>query len=320
MSKILAKVPSSQDEIDEQIECQNCGSNDIITDERRGEKICSQCGLVIEDRMISSGEEWRAYNQEELGKRARTEVSSSYSLNDDLSTYISLENKDAFGQPISPENQSQFFRMRRWQIRFKSQDSKDKNLNKANRELDRLCSQLDVPRIVKETAGRLYKKSLEAGMIKGYPIDPMVAASVYAAARVRHVPRTLEEVSDATQITKKRVAQCYRIIVKRMNFKIPATKPTDLLLRMGTELDMSSLSLRLAVEIINDATAKKLTIGKDPSGLAAAALYLAGIINGEKRNQQLVAKVAHVTEVTIRHRYKELLTTLGDIHFTDEQF
>lgn len=318
LAKILTKKPEFHDETHEQIVCPNCGSTDIITDETRGETICSQCGLVIEDRMVDFGTEWRAYNQDEHDKRARTEV-STYSLTNDLSTYIGRENRDALGQVISSEKQSQFFRMRRWQFRIKSQESKDRNLLKANRELDRLCSQLEMPRTVKETAGQIYKKSFEAGMLKGYPIDSMVAAAVYAAARVRRVPRTLDEVADATQITKKRLAQLYRIIVNRMNYKIPPTKPTDLLLRLGTELALSNASQRMAVTIINEATAQKLTIGKDPSGLAASALYLAGIINKEKRNQQTVAKAAHITEVTIRHRYKELVALLGYFPSNDEE-
>ncbi len=311
ISNALLKISGIQDEIEDQCECTNCGSNNIITDENRGEKICSQCGLVIEDRMIDVGSEWRAYNQDEFQKRARAEV-PSYSLINDLSTYISIQNKDALGQPISSEMQSHFYRMRRWQMRIKEQESKDRNLNKANRELDRICSQLEVPKIVKETAGQLYKKSFQAGMIKGYPIDSMIAASVYASARVRRVPRTLDEVSDATQISKKRLGQCYRLLINRMHYKIPATRPTDLLIRLGTELAMSTVAQRLAIQIINEAMEKKLSIGKDPSGLASAALYLAGILNNEKRNQRLVAQAGHVTEVTIRHRYKELFEKLGD--------
>lgn len=306
ISNALVKIPGSSDEIEDQCECSDCGSNDIISDENRGEKICSQCGLVIEDRMIDVGSEWRAYNQEEYQKRSRAEI-SSYSLVNDLSTYISVGNKDALDQPLSFEMQIQFHRMRKWQIRIKDQESNDRNLNNANRELDRICSQLEVPRTVKETAGQLYKKSFQAGMLKGYPIDSMIAASVYASARVRRVPRTLEEISNATQISKKRLGQCYRILVNRMQYKIPATRPTDILLRLGTELAMSAVSQRLAIQIINEAMDKKLSIGKDPSGLASAALYLAGIINKEKRNQRLVAKAGHVTEVTIRHRYKELI-------------
>lgn len=261
--------------------------------------------------MIDIGSEWRAYNHDEYQKRARAEI-STYSLVNDLSTYISLENKDALGQPISSEMQIQFYRMRRWQYRIREHESSDRNLNKANRELDRICSQLEVPKTVKETAGQLYKKSFQAGMIRGYPIDSMIAASVYASARIRRVPRTLDEVSNATQITKKRLGQCYRLLINRMHFKIPAIRPTDILPRLVTELAISTVTQRLAIQIINGAMEKKLSIGKDPSGLASAALYLASILNNEKRNQQSIAKVGHVTEVTIRHRYKELIEKLGD--------
>ena len=301
---------SHDDEIEEVIECTDCGSKDIVTDETRGEKICGSCGLVIEARMLNFGSEWRAYNREEFEKRARTET-STYTMNEDLSTYIGFENKDALGQVLSADKQSQFYRMRKWQMRIKSQDSKDRNLSKASQELERLCSQLDIPRHVKETAGQLYKKSFEAGVIRGYPIESMIAASVYAGARVRRVPRTLDEIANASRISKNRVAQSYRILVTRMSYKIPPSRPKDFLVRMGTELGMSGATQRFAAEIVEDAESQKLTIGKDPSGLAAASLYLAGIIRGEKRTQQSIAKTAHVTEVTIRHRHKDLLSSLG---------
>ncbi len=310
-NKFGGKFKISESDDTEVIKCPECGSiGTIVEDSNRGEKICSNCGLVIEDRMINTGTEWRAYNREEFEKRARTET-TSYTMNDDLSTFIGFENRDSLGQVLSADKQSQFYRMRRWQMRIRSHDSKDRNLNKANQELERLCSQLDVPRHVKETAGQLYKKAFEAGVIRGYPIESMVSACVYAAARIRRVPRTLDEISNASRITKKRVAQSYRILVTRMGIRIPLSRAKDFLVRMGTELGMSGACQRFAAEIVDSAESAKLTIGKDPSGLAAASLYLAGIIRGEKRTQQAIAKVAHVTEVTIRHRHKELISALG---------
>jgi len=52
------------------------------------------------------------------------------------------------------------------------------------------------------------------------------------------------------------------------------------------------------------------TSGRGPTGIAAAALYVASLIHGEKRTQREVADVAGVTEVTIRNRYKELIKKL----------
>ena len=309
---LISKInqQTTQEEEEEKI-CPECGSKEVVFDETRGEEICSNCGIVITEKMINPGSEWRAYNREEYNRRARTETNSSFSMSEDLSTYIGFENRDALGQVLSPDKQSQFFRMRKWQMRIRTHESKDRNLSRANQELERLASQLDIPRHVKETAAQLYKKGFDKGVIRGYPIESMVAACVYAAARIRRVPRTLDEIAQSSRISKKRVAQSYRILVTRLGIRIPPARPKDFLVRMGTELGLSGATQRFAAEIVEDADNKKLTIGKDPSGLAAAALYLAGIIRGEKRTQQAIAKTAHVTEVTIRHRHKELINTLG---------
>ena len=55
---------------------------------------------------------------------------------------------------------------------------------------------------------------------------------------------------------------------------------------------------------------KELTSGRGPTGVAAAAIYIASILCGDRRTQREVADVAGVTEVTIRNRYKELAEEL----------
>jgi transcription initiation factor TFIIB len=45
-------------------------------------------------------------------------------------------------------------------------------------------------------------------------------------------------------------------------------------------------------------------------GLAAAALYLSCVKNGENNTQRDIAESANVTEVTIRNRYKGLKESL----------
>jgi transcription initiation factor TFIIB len=60
------------------------------------------------------------------------------------------------------------------------------------------------------------------------------------------------------------------------------------------------------VEILRQASEKGLTDGRGPTGMAAAAIYIASILCGDRRTQSKIAKVAGVTEVTIRNRYHEL--------------
>ena len=64
------------------------------------------------------------------------------------------------------------------------------------------------------------------------------------------------------------------------------------------------------MEILEEAKKRGLTAGKDPAGLAAAAVYTAAQLYDERRTQKDVARVAGVTEVTVRNRYKELIQYL----------
>ncbi len=54
----------------------------------------------------------------------------------------------------------------------------------------------------------------------------------------------------------------------------------------------------------------RLTSGRGPAGIAAAATYIACLLTNERRTQGEIARNAHVTEVTIRNRYKELAQKL----------
>ena len=63
---------------------------------------------------------------------------------------------------------------------------------------------------------------------------------------------------------------------------------------------------RYGIKVLREAQEHEESAGKDPMGLAAAALYLSCVKNGEDRTQRDIAEAANVTEVTIRNRYKGL--------------
>jgi transcription initiation factor TFIIB len=69
--------------------------------------------------------------------------------------------------------------------------------------------------------------------------------------------------------------------------------------------------MHTALSIIDQAKEQGITIGKAPGGLAAAALYIAGIIEDDRRTQREIAESANVTEVTVRNRYKDIVKRLG---------
>ena len=79
-------------------------------------------------------------------------------------------------------------------------------------------------------------------------------------------------------------------------------------------LNVNLLNLLLSIHSLKplkEAEDKGLTSGKGPMGIAAAVLYVATLINKEKKTQRDAAKAAGITEVTIRNRYKELYRVLN---------
>ncbi|MFX1577598.1 MAG: transcription initiation factor IIB [Promethearchaeota archaeon] len=291
--------------------CPECGERDVIRDESRGELTCANCGLVLDVNSIDSGPEWRAFTTEEREKRARTGSPINYALQDhDLSTMIDWRNRDAAGRQISSNRRAEIYRLRKWQRRSRVHSSIERNLASAMSELDRLSSQLGVSRNVKETAAVMYRRALERRLIRGRSIDAMIAAAMYAACRLREAPCTLDEIAHHSRINRKELGRCYRLLLRRLEVRMPVSQPTNFIPRFAQSLNLSSRVQRRAVKILEDARVKGITAGKDPTGLAASALYISAIMEGERRTQREIAEIARVTEVTVRNRYKELVREL----------
>ena len=60
------------------------------------------------------------------------------------------------------------------------------------------------------------------------------------------------------------------------------------------------------MEIIYSSEKTGLAQGKNPKALAAASLYLACVLNAERKTQDELAKASGITATTIRTRYQEL--------------
>jgi len=291
--------------------CSDCGGKTIVKDYQRGDYICAECGMVISDQIIDDSPEWRSYNALDNAKKSRIGSPMNINLHDKgLSTKIGNENIDGQGNKLSPTQKSQFYRLRKWNTRARISSSQDRNLVQAMNELDRIGSQLGLPKGVKETASVIYRNAIRNNLIRGRSIEAMVVASAYAAARQRRVPRTLDEMAKHSRISKKELGRCYRLLLVELKLKIPLASPTDYISRFSADLKLTGTTARKAIDLVNLAKRKGITTGKDPTGLAAAALYIAGMGEGERRTQREIAEAATVTEVTVRNRYKELTTKL----------
>ncbi|TFF95578.1 MAG: transcription initiation factor IIB [Promethearchaeota archaeon] len=292
--------------------CPECGNDNIIADESRGELVCSLCGLVITQRLIDSGPEWRAFSSEEANKKVRTGAPTTLTLHDKgLSTMIGWRNKDAYGKTISPKMKAEVYRLRKWHARTRTNKSIDRNLAYAMNELDRLASQLSISRELKESAAHIYRKMAYKNLIRGRSIEGMLIASIYVACRLNKIPKTLDDFLEFSSIDKKKIARCYRLIIHELKINMNVSSPINFIPRFCAELNLSGRTQNRAAAILKLAKKYRITAGKAPTGLAGAALYVAAIQEGERRTQKEISNISGVTEATIRNRYKEIVGHLN---------
>ena len=287
--------------------CPECGSSNLVHDYDTGETVCGDCGLVLYEQMMDKGPEWRAFTQEEKASRSRVGVPTSYSVHDKgLSTAISQVDRDAFGRKLPLSTRLQMWRLRKWQIRSRVHSSIDRNLAQAMAELDRLSDKVYIPPPIKEKAAVTYRKALDKGLVRGRSIAAIAAAALYAACRGTGTPRTLREIAEASLVDKKDVARCYRLLLRELDVHMPIADPLTYVSKIAERTGISGKTQGIAIGILREARKKRAAAGKDPMGLAAAALYIACLKNNEKKTQKDIAEAAGVTEVTVRNRYKTL--------------
>ncbi|TSD15842.1 transcription initiation factor IIB 2 [Haloglomus irregulare] len=295
------------EEADEQTACPECDGR-LQTDTEHGEVVCSDCGLVVEEDSIDRGPEWRAFDANERDNKSRVGAPTTKMMHDKgLSTNIGWQDKDAYGNSLSSRQRQKMQRLRTWNERFRTRDSKERNLKQALGEIDRMSSALGLPENVRETASVIYRRALDENLLPGRSIEGVATAAVYAAARQAGTPRSLDEISVVSRVERMELTRTYRYIVRELNLEIAPADPESYIPRFASDLDLSDEVERRARELVDHGRDAGLLSGKSPVGLAAAAVYAAALLCNEKVTQSEVSEVASISEVTIRNRYKELL-------------
>ncbi len=290
--------------LDEERVCPECGGDRLVRDDIHGEVICAACGVVTTERAIDEGPEWAAYSMEENERLARTgpprRVLTGAS---GLMTVIPFATTDIRGGKIPPQSQATFHHLRWVQHIVGQYRPGERSSAVMKQALDHLASRMDLPRTVRDEAGFICQKAVQRGLVRGRSVEGIVAAAVYAACRVCGVPRTLDELQKATGLKKKPIARDYRRLLQIHALRlVPLPRPQDYVDRFCSELGLSGAVRTEALQVLKELDRILPSRSLLPAGTAAAAIYVAAQSCGETRAQKVIAKVAGVTEVTIRSR------------------
>jgi len=302
---------TSQVEPEKVQHCPECGSTRLMRDYECAEVVCMECGFVITAKIADRGPEWRAFTNEQRAKRTRVGAPLTYTIHDKgLSTMIDWHDRDVYGKSLSPGQKAQVYRLRKWQRRIRVSDATERNLAFALSEITKIANNLNLPKNILETASVIYRKAVKERLIRGRSIQGVTAAAVYLACRQCKLARTLEEIAQASNVNKKEVGRSYRFLIRELDYFVPPVKPSQYITKFSNQLTMQGKVEEIAHKILATAKELKLTSGRGPTGIAAAASYIASVLTGERKTQREIAEIAQVTEVTIRNRYKELVERL----------
>ena len=295
---------------DYDVKCQldTCKTYPVITDSERGEVFCGGCGLVLVQNLDDTSHDTRSYSSEEFMKNARTGPGTSLTMFDKgLSTVIGSD-KDSSGNRLSSKTKFEFNRLRTWDQRSKSRATS--SLSKAFTLLHGMKTKIGVPDNVVENAAYIYRKIVNAKLTRGRTMASLISASLYASCRQNNIPRTLDDIAEAGNVERRILSRDLRTIIKKLGLNLNQYDTNSFIAKISNNMNLSEKTKRDAFELLKRCEENKITAGKHPVAQAAASLYIASILNGEKISQKKFSIESGVSDVTIRNRATLIKKTL----------
>jgi len=273
-----------------------------------GQIICSNCGCVLGKDLVE--DQRRAYNVKDVNERIHN---SPRWRQFGPRTIIPNTIVDSKGQTLEPQSKRLFMRLSKIQNSLIT--SIERNFWESKPKLDLYASKLNLPEYIKETAWKLYTSVVKKKMTMGRSIEGFIAASIYAAIRIHEFPRLLKDVCDVSMINQRSVIKSLgllnRTILPELSLNYKPITFEQLIFKFGNDLYLSMEIQKKAFELLSKVKSNGISyIGKDPKGFAASALYIAAKKTSECKNQSEIAKIAKITEVTLRNRVKDITNKL----------
>lgn len=177
-----------------------------------------------------------------------------------------------------------------------------------------LATAIEAPRDVFERALDIAIRCIEKGLTRGRSYRCLALASLYTASRILGKPFPLKQISVITGIPLKDLRSCYNSILEMLGEELKQIRPPD----PKSYIDYIAKRLGLSNEVVNEALKileivrkEMITEGKDPTGYAAAAIYIASDRLGLKISKNKLSIETGLTEVTVRTRIREIAERLG---------
>lgn len=284
----------------------------LIEDYRAGDMICPQCGLVVGDRVVDVGSEWRTFSDEKADSDpCRVGAAENPLLNgSDLSTVIGRGSGEAsFDESGLPKYQNR-----------RTMSSSDRALINAFREINNMADRINLPKTIVDRANNLFKQVHDGKTLKGRSNDAIASACLYIACRQEGVPRTFKEICAVSKVSKKEIGRCFKLILKALETSVDLITTGDFMSRFCSNLGLPASVQKAATHIARKAVEADIVPGRSPISVAAAAIYMASQASEDKKTQKEIGDIAGVADVTIRQSYKLMYPRAAELFPDDFRF
>ncbi|WP_373188805.1 transcription initiation factor IIB family protein [Halolamina sp.] len=274
--------------------CPECDGR-LTTEEN--ETVCAGCGLVVSTDRLDRGPEWRSFADDDTNP-ARCGAPLTRSRHDrGLSTEIGRTGRG---------KSRKWSRLRRQHRRTQIRSKRERNQVYGFTEIRRLMGALSLPDRIRDQACSLFRSAQNEDLLRGRSIEGFASAGVYAACRVAGISRTSSEILEVSKASAGEHRAAYDALNRDLGLPVAAAEPAEFLPRFASELELEKATQRRARELTERAVEAGHANGRNPSGVAAGALYLAARREDEAITQAEAAEVADVTAVTVRTTYQAL--------------
>lgn len=283
-----------------ELTCPHCGRSSILFDAELQAYVCSHCASVIEERPLYMGQE--VVDKE--GNVARYSGAFTQRVHDH-----GVGSTEISGSLRRHIKQGRTWVARNIDARI---GKEDKRVVKALRGLNDLVRQVKPPKSVAETAAGILRNVSKNLNVKEQTLRKIIVASLYLAFRVCGMPRPARVFAKEVGVKESDLWEGVRKIREvygEVKISPEAFEPRYYVNYIANQLKLPSEAAALASEILSNVKDAQIS-GKSPASLAAAAVYLAGILTNNRRNQLEVGSVIGQTDVAVRNSYDTLIKLL----------
>lgn len=282
--------------------CQECNSTEILNDNEKGYKVCTNCGSILGELFNKEGE-WRNYCDD----NGKNNIRCNFLTN-------MLLPQSTLGTSIGGKQHTLMKKLHVWSaVPYKER----KNM-KVYKKIEKKCRLNKIPGCIEDDAKILYKNVSEAKYIKETELDTimilrgsnetgLIAACIYYACKKKGYNYSINEMRIMFNISKPKMTNGCKLFkqllkAKKMEYSTNNNEPSHYIGRILKNLAMEKYSEE-CIKISKNIDKLNISTQHTPLSTAAATVLLVSESHQLNITPEAISKVTGLSKTTVEKAY-----------------